>query len=122
MTNTEYRNGFGDGVFGVGAFGLDGSFKNISGTASASLTSTITVIRVQSLSSAAVSSALTNSITVNRVQSSSGASTIALVASCTARKLWEAISEGLEAWTDSTEISTNWTDRTSTSTTWTEAA
>ena len=101
MVNTEYRNGFGDGAFGVGAFGLDGFFKDISVTASASLT---------------------NSITVNRIQSSGGVSTIALTASCAARKLWEAIAEGSETWTDLTPISKTWTDSTSTSTTWTEAA
>lgn len=118
---TAYRTGYGTGLYGVRAYGLDGSILPVSTTATTQASVSCSVARIRPASATANALSAASAI-VATVQTTGATVQINAILTANARLFWEPEVETPEVWTAVPPASATWMDASSASEIWTEVA
>ena len=106
---TAYRTGYGTGLYGVRAYGLDGSVIDADAVVSCAATITSVAERVRT-AAADVSGVVSVDVDVRKATAASAVIAVSAAFAASARLKWEPEPITAEIWTDVPETAEIWTE------------
>ena len=106
---TAYRTGYGTGLYGVRAYGLDGSVIDADAVVSCAATTTSVAERART-AAADVSSVVSVDVDVRKATAASAVIAASAAFAASARLKWEPEPITAEIWTDVPETAEIWTE------------